>query len=173
MAKIYIVLMHSMTAPAKLVKFATRYKYSHVAISLESECNTLYSFGRKKPNNPFNGGYSVEKRDGGFFKKFPNAVCRVYESEVSDSQKEQLKSLLFDMQQNESVYKYDFLGAFLRFLKISKTFKNRYTCSYFVAWALEKAGIYSFEIPSSFITPKHFEQIKSLRQIYEGKYLDM
>lgn len=173
MAKIYIVLMHSMTAPAKLVKFATRYKYSHVAIALEKECNTLYSFGRKKPNNPFDGGYSVENRDGGFFKKFPNAVCRVYEWEVSDTQKEALEKILFDMKKTQSIYKYDFLGAFLRFFKIPVQFKNLYTCTSFVAWALEKTGIYSFDIPTMFVIPKHFENIKNLNQIYEGKYLDM
>lgn len=165
--------MHSMTAPARLVKIATRYKYSHVAIALEENCDTLYSFGRKKPNNPLNGGYSIESRDGGFFKKFKNATCSVYKMKVTDMQKETLTCLLLDMKKEIEKFKYDFVGAFLRFLKIPVTFKNQYTCSYFVAYALEKSGIYKFEIPSHFITPKHFEQIKTLEKIYEGRYLDM
>lgn len=172
MAQIYIVLMHSMTAPAKLVKLATRYKYSHVAISLEKNCDTLYSFGRKKVNNALDGGYSVELRNGEFFKKFKNAVCSVYEINVTDKQKESLENLLFDMQKDSEKFKYDFVGAFLRFFKIPITFKNQYTCSYFVAYALEKAEIYRFETPCHFITPKHFEKL-NLNKIYEGKYLDM
>ncbi len=162
-----------MTMPARLVKIATRYKYSHVAISLEKNCDTLYSFGRKKPNNPFDGGYSVENRHGGFFKKFPNAICKVFEMSVTDEQKQNLTQLLGDMTARQSEYKYDFLGAFLRFLKIPYTAKNRFTCSYFVAWALEKTGIYKFEIPTKNITPKHFSQIPDLIPLYEGKYQDM
>ena len=67
MSEIFIVLMHSMTIPARIVKLATRYKYSHVAISLEENCDTLYSFGRKKVNNALDGGYSIENRNGEFF----------------------------------------------------------------------------------------------------------
>ena len=32
MKKIYILLMHTKTIPSKIVRFFTRYKYSHVAI---------------------------------------------------------------------------------------------------------------------------------------------
>ncbi len=173
MAEIYIVLMHSMTFPARIVKIATRYKYSHVAISLEQNCDVLYSFGRKKPNNLFDGGYSVEKRDGGFFKKFKKAVCRVYKMRVSDEQKCALSEFLMKMCCERDIYKYDFWGAFLRFLKIPVTFKNKYTCSYFAAHALEKTGIYSFNKPTMFVNPRDFESVPDLEVIYEGKYLDM
>lgn len=44
MKKIYILLMHTNTIPAKIIKFVTRYEYSHVGISLEKNCNTIYSF---------------------------------------------------------------------------------------------------------------------------------
>ena len=172
MSEIFIVLMHSMTIPARIVKLATRYKYSHVAISLEENCDTLYSFGRKKVNNALDGGYSVENRNGDFFKKFKNATCTVYKMKVPNEKKENLEKLLISMKEND-VYKYDFVGAFFRFFKIPVTFKNQYTCSYFVAHALKETGIYDFEIPPHFVNPKDFEKIQMLEKIYEGKYLDM
>ena len=67
MKKIYILLMHTNTYPSKFVKFMTKYKYSHVALSLDKNCNTLYSFGRKKPNTIIDGGFSIENKDGDFF----------------------------------------------------------------------------------------------------------
>ena len=47
MKKIYILLMHTNTIPANLVKFITNYKYSHVALSLDKSCDTLYSLEEK------------------------------------------------------------------------------------------------------------------------------
>lgn len=35
MKKIYILLMHTNTMPARLIRAITRYEYSHVAISLD------------------------------------------------------------------------------------------------------------------------------------------
>lgn len=40
--------MQTNTLPSKLVSFFTRYKYGHIAISLEKECNNIYSFGRRR-----------------------------------------------------------------------------------------------------------------------------
>ena len=68
--KIYLLLMHTKTIPSKIVKLFTRYAYSHVAIALDKDCETVYSFGRRKLNSILNGGFSVEKREGAFFEKF-------------------------------------------------------------------------------------------------------
>ena len=68
--KIYIIQMYSNTFPSKLVKFVTKYKYSHIGICLDKECNLIYSFGRKSLNNFLNGGFVIEPKTGDFFKKF-------------------------------------------------------------------------------------------------------
>ena len=79
MKKIYILLMHTNTIPSKIIKAATKYRYTHVGISLEKECNTIYSFGRRKFNSILNAGFSIELRNGEFFKKFKNTRCKIYE----------------------------------------------------------------------------------------------
>lgn len=171
MKKIYILLMHTNTIPSKLVKFFTRYEYSHVAMSLDKECYTTYSFGRRNLYNIFNGGLSIQKKDGAFFNKFNKTVCKIYELEVTEKQYLDVKNLLIDMEANIDSYKYDFLGMFSRFFKIPITFKHRFVCSYFVAYVLEKANIYKFDKETCFVIPKNFESIKGLREIYKGNYL--
>ena len=57
MKKIYIILMHTNTIPSKLVRFFTRYKYSHVAISFNKNCDVTYSFGRTNLYSILNENY--------------------------------------------------------------------------------------------------------------------
>ena len=65
MKNIYLLLMHTHTIPSKIVKIFTRYEYSHVGISLDENCDTIYSFGRRKLNSILDGGFSIENRATG------------------------------------------------------------------------------------------------------------
>ena len=170
MSKIYLILMHTKTIPSKLVKFFTRYEYSHVGISLKKDCDTIYSFGRKKVNSILDGGFVAEHKEGEFFNKFNNAVCKVYEINVSEEQYEKVKKIINDMELNEGKYKYDFKGIIPRFFGIPITIKDRYVCSYFVADVLEKAQIHKFNKNVCFIKPKDFEKLNKCNEIYKGKY---
>ena len=171
MKKIYILLMQTNTRPARIVRFFTRYKYSHVSISLDKSCYTTYSFGRRKVKSIINGGYIIEKQDGAFFTFFNKTTCRIYELEVSDDKYENLKDLLIDMQQKHyDKYKYDFIGIVLRFFRIPVTRKNKYVCSNFVAYALEKSGIYKFDKKTCMVRPFDFTKIPDTKIIYEGSY---
>ena len=76
MKKIYILLMHTKTIPSKIVRFFTRYKYSHVAMSLDKSCEVTYSFGRRKLNSILNGGFNILNKEGEFFKKFNRKILR-------------------------------------------------------------------------------------------------
>ena len=170
--KIYLLLMHTKTIPSKIVKLFTRYAYSHVAIALDKDCETVYSFGRRKLNSILNGGFSVEKREGAFFEKFNQTDCIIYESNVSKKQYDNLEMTLDDMQKNIEEYKYDFIGIVPRFFGIPFTIKNRYVCSYFIASLLEENGIYKFEKPACLTKPKDFENLNGFKEIYRGKVLE-
>ena len=171
MKKIYILLMHTNTYPSKFVKFMTKYQYSHVALSLDKSCNTLYSFGRKRPETIIDGGFSIENKDGKFFEKFKNAECKIYELEIEDEKYENLKSAINNMEENKDEYKYDFIGTAFRYFNIPITFKNKYVCSYFVASILEENNIYNFNKETCFIRPEDFENLDGFNEIYSGKYL--
>ena len=67
MKDVYIVLTDTGSVFTRMIKFFTRKPYNHVSISLDEDLETLYSFGRLKPRNPFFGGFVEEKIDEGTF----------------------------------------------------------------------------------------------------------
>lgn len=170
MKKIYLILMHTYTIPSRVIRFFTMYPYSHVGISLERDCDTIYSFGRKKVNSIIDSGFVVEHKNGEFFNKFNTTKCKIYELEVDEEKYKDLKELLDNMVVNADDYKYDFTGIIPRFLGIPITTKSKYVCSYFIADILEKAGIYKFNKQVCFIKPKDFENLNGCNEIYRGYY---
>lgn len=171
MKKLYIILMHTKTIPARFIKLFTNYEYSHVAISLDKKCNTIYSFGRRKPTSILNAGFTIEYKDGEFFKLFNKTICKIYELEITDEQYDSVKKNLMNMKKHIDEYKYDYFGIIPRYFGIPLTFKNRYVCSYFVADILERSNIYDFKKENSFIKPEDFAEIFINNEIYSGKYL--
>ena len=163
--------MHTNTIPSKFVRFFTRYNYSHVAISLDKNCDTIYSFGRKNIHSFIDGGFVVENKNGEFFNFFNKTVCKIYEIDVTDKQYKDVKKILNDMEQNSDKFKYDVWGVIPRFFGIPITFKNKYVCSYFVAYILDRAKIYKFDKRICLINPSYFEKIYKLNLIYSGSYL--
>ena len=86
MKKIYILLMHTHTIPAKIIKTVTNYEYSHVGICLDKDCSAIYSFGRRHLHFIFDAGFLIEYKDGDFFKTFNKTKCKIYEVKVTDKQ---------------------------------------------------------------------------------------
>lgn len=170
MKKIYILLMHTNTFPSKFIKVFTQYKYSHVGISLNKSCDNIYSFGRRKVNSILDGGFTIENRNGAFFRKFNKTICKIFEVKVTNKQYKTLEAILSNMKENMNDYEYDYLGIVPRFLGIPFKRNNKYVCSYFVAELLNKSGIYDFKKETCMITPKDFDNIDGLKEIYTGYY---
>lgn len=53
---VYIMLTNTGTLFTKLIQGYTKAPYNHASISFNRELSELYSFGRKHPANPLNGG---------------------------------------------------------------------------------------------------------------------
>ena len=163
--------MHTITVPSKVVSLFTMYKYSHIAISFDEKCDVVYSFGRRNLYSILNGGFTIEYKNGDFFKKFNDTSCRIYAVTVTDEQYDYLYKTIEFMKDNQDDYKYDFVGLVLRYMKIPVTFKNRYVCSYFIAQLLKDAKIYEFDKDTCFVEPKDFENIDIFNLIYTGKFV--
>lgn len=170
MKKIYIILSYSGTLPSKLIKIFTRYKYSHVSIALKSNINIMYSFGRKKVNNPFNGGFIIETKDGSFYKKFYKTKCIIMEIDVSYQQYHKLFNLIKQYKKDISIYRYDIVGLVLRIFNIKITRKNYSICTEFVGKLLEESNIYKFD--NKIIKPIDFLNIPNNKIIYQGNLLN-
>ena len=171
MKKIYVIQMDTKTIPSRIVSLFTMSRYGHVAISFSKNCDYIYSFGRKSLYSIINGGFTMESKDGKFFKKFNNTRCRVYEVDVTNEQYNYLVKIIRYMKKHSDDYGYDYFGLILRYLKIPVTFKNKYVCSYFVAELLKEAKIYEFNKETFNVTPKDFENVNIFNLIYTGKYI--
>lgn len=170
MKKIYIIQMDTKTIPSRIVSMFTLSKYGHVAISFNRNCDYIYSFGRKNVYSIFNGGFTMESKNGAFFSKFKNTKCKIYEIEITLEQYNELIKIIKYFKKHKECFKYDYLGIVLRYLKIPITFKNKYVCSYFIAQLLEDTDIYNFDKKTCFVRPKDFEDLDGFNLIYTGKY---
>ena len=170
--KIYILQMYSKTIPSRIIRLLTHYKYTHIAISFDKNCNTIYSKKKKKFDSILNAGFSIENKGGKFYRKFKETLCRIYELNVSKEQYIKLKKAITSVKLESSKYKYDYIGIVVRYFKIPISFRNKYVCSYFIAELLEKTGVYKFKKESYFIEPKDFEKLDNLKLIYTGKYVN-
>ncbi len=169
---IYVLQMHTGTMPARVIRLLTRYEYSHVAMALERDCKTTFSFGRRHLYHFWDGGFVVEQQNGPFFTRFPKTSCRIYEIPVTDRQYAFIQYLLAGRMIHARDYKYDFLGIFLRSFHIPVAFENKAVCSQFVAEILEEGRVAAFDKPSCFVKPRDFESCGGFRTIYEGLYRD-
>ncbi len=164
--------MHTGTIPSKIIRKLTNYKYSHIGLSFNEKCDVIYSFGRRKYNTIINSGFVELKRSDMFFKKFKETDCRIYELTVTNKQYHLLKKVINYLLKHSDEYKYDYFGLCLRYFKIPITFENKFVCSFFVAKLLQDASIYKFPKNLCFVEPKDFENIKDVKIIYQGRYLD-
>ncbi len=167
--KIYIILSQTGAITSKALKIFTFAKYNHVSISLTPTLEKMYSFGRLKPNNPFIGGFVEEGKDIGTFKKYQNTSALVLELEVDEKDYLGIKNLIDEMMKNKEKLHYNFWGVFWAFFRLNYAPKNKFYCSQFVKFCLEKFKISNVaELPRA-AKPMDFLKLKNSKIIYNGK----
>lgn len=170
--KIYIMLSYTGTILSRIVKVYTLKEYSHVSIALDLELDSLYSFGRTYPRNPFIGGFVKEEIDGGTYKIFKNTRCRIYELEVTMLQYMDVKDFIDRFIEEQDRYKFNIVGLIGTVVNKPMNRENHYFCSQFVGKALLESSIYDFKKDIGLIKPIEFETIPGLKEIYEGRLHD-
>lgn len=166
---VFILLTNTGTLFTKLIQGYTRAPYNHASISFNRELSEMYSFGRKQPNNPLNGGFVKEDIQTGTFSKYPNTTCVIYELQVTEREIEKMKRVLHIFIRSRNKYLYNILGIVGVALKEPIEFSNSYFCSQFVAEILDRSGIKLWDKLPALVTPDDFRQSDRLKLVYEGK----
>ncbi len=169
---VYILLTNTGTLFTKSIQSYTKAPYNHASISFNRELTEMYSFGRKNPNNPLNGGFVKEDIWTGTYSKYPDTTCVIYELQVTPRQIERMKRVLQFFIKNEKKYMYNLLGILGITLHEPIEFSNSYFCSQFVAEVLNRSGIPLWDKLPALITPDDFRQHEQLRLLYEGRLFD-
>ena len=166
MKEIYIVLTHTGTALSGIVKYYTKKKYTHVSIALDSDLKELYSFGRLNPYNPYKGGFIHEELNKGTFARFKNTISAVYLLTITNNQYKRICSMIEEMKEDKSRYKFNIIGLFL--VSINKKYKreNRFYCAEFVKYILESS--LNKKLLPEIVKPMDFLELKNISLVYEG-----
>jgi hypothetical protein len=169
---VYILLTDTGTLFTKSIKKYTKAPYNHASISFDAELTELYSFGRKNPNNPINGGFVQEDIFTGTYSKYPETTCVIYKLEVSERDVEKMKRVLNVFKKNQKKFLYNLIGVLGVSLNEPVEFSNSYFCSQFVAEVLHRSGIKIWDKLPALVTPDDFRQNEHFVFVYEGNLFD-
>lgn len=166
---IYIVISQTGSALSRILKLLTKAEYNHASISLSPELDTMYSFGRLEPYNPFVGGFVRESPNYGTFKRFSNTKVIVLSVLISDKQYQGIRRRINDMYSNKEEYHYNYLGLVLAGIHIHYRHENRFYCSEFVKEMLVSQDVSDAERLRPIVKPVDFLQLPSAARIYCGR----
>jgi hypothetical protein len=169
---VYILLTDTGTLFTKSIKKYTKAPYNHASIAFDAELKDMYSFGRKNPNNPINGGFVKEDIFTGTYSKYPETTCVIYQLEVTERDIQKMKRLLNFFIKNQRKFLYNLLGVVGVSLNEPVEFSNSYFCSQFVAEILKRSGIKLWDKLPALVTPEDFRRNDKLQLVYEGKLFD-
>ncbi|RKQ34654.1 hypothetical protein [Oceanobacillus halophilus] len=164
--KVYILLTDTGSIFTKLIKLYTKKPYNHASIAFDSELSEVYSFGRKKAWNPFNGGFVKEDVKQGLFK---HADCAIYSLTVTEPQMEKMQLYIQEMERQKESYSYNFLGLFGFILNKPIIREKALFCSQFVASVLKHCNKVNFDKHLSLIAPYDLQELTELKLVYEGE----
>lgn len=169
---IYIVLTNTGSVPTRIIQVYTKAPYNHVSISFCRDLRQIYSFGRKKYNNPLWGGFVIESIDGEIYEYFSETTCSIFSLEVDRGVYYRMKKVIRQFEKEKDKYVYSFIGLLGVIIKVPIEREYGYFCSQFVATVLEKSGLNLFDKQPGLVTPNDFMKLKGLNHIYTGKLSD-
>ncbi len=166
--KVYIILSQTGTILSRILKLITRAPYNHSSIALTEDLQTMYSFGRTNPYNPFHGGFVQESPTHGTFKRFKNTKVMVLETEISSDTYSELGQLIQQMVKEKARYHYNYLGLFLAAIRVHREKRNCYYCSEFVKAMVLHMNLPGAEEIPDIVKPMHFLTVPH-KTVYVGK----
>ncbi|MFC3802159.1 hypothetical protein [Cohnella sp. GCM10012308] len=169
---IYILLTDTGTLFTSLIKRFTDAPYNHASLVFGADLSEIYSFGRKKPTNPFAGGFVEENVYSGTFSHFPNTRCALLRLKVTQLQFETARRVVGSFKRERDQYRYNLVGLLGVLLDREMGSDKAFFCSQFVAQALREAGLRLWDRPSSLVTPDHFRVHTEMETVYEGRLYD-
>jgi len=162
---VYIILTDTGTLFTRMVKLYTRNPFNHSSIAFDHHLTEVYSFGRKKPGNPFIGGFVQENINEGLFK---NATCAIYSLNVKERDFNRMQQYIKKIEDQKEYFRYNLIGLFAVMMNKQLQRNNAFFCSQFVATVLSHNKSIHFEKPPSLTTPQDLLKDPALTLEYKG-----
>ena len=174
MKRIFIVLSSTNTTLAKSIRKCTGTEFSHTSLALDNNFEEMYSFSRRKTNNPFVGRFKRESFDTGIFAKSKDCLCQIYTAQVTDEQIDKIKEKLEYFSKSKKTFKFNNLGLFACWFKVKFPRKYKRVCSQFVSECLDYACP-EIILPKHYwiMQPEDFKFAKNIDLMYRGNMSDI
>lgn len=166
---IYFLFTDTGTYLARAINYCTKQSLNHVSIAFDHDLKEVYSFGRKRPNNPFIGGFVKEDIHSNFLK---NASCAIYAFRLPKNDFENVLLKIKAIEAQKQNYKYNFLGLIGVLLRIEMEREYALFCSQFVATVLLDVETFHIHKPPCFVTPGDIRNHTGMQLLYQGKLAD-
>ena len=167
---VFIILMHSGTPMATVVKMVSRAEYSHCCIAFNPELKPHYSFGLKKlglnPLHPESIGFTAQNPKDPLYKKYKNTKYSVYVMYVTPKQYGDMQRVLQGFIDNKDKLRYDFVNLISVWLGIQSEESEKWFCSKFIAKVID-AGYKLGKVPSLWM-PMDFADLKNVSLCAQG-----
>ncbi|PTQ85699.1 hypothetical protein C8U37_10384 [Trichococcus patagoniensis] len=163
--KIYLLLTDTGSLLTRTIKLFTRQKYNHVSLAFDAALADTFSFGRKKANNPFIGGFIQEDVTSAFYSQ---AKCAVYELTVSDEQAAVMRGYVSSFEMDKEKYHYNLLGLLPALFNKEWVRENYFFCSHFVSTVLVEGDVLQSEKPVTLMRPADVLEALPFVPLYEG-----
>jgi hypothetical protein len=169
---IYVLLTDTGTWFTRMIKLFTSAPYNHASLALDSNLQDVYSFGRKRANNPFIAGFVKEDVYAGTFRQFPDTRCVLLRITLTEKQRAALVQVVREFEKKKENYRYNLIGLIGVLLEQDIQPTDSYFCSQFVAEAMRSSGINLWKRPSTQVTPHDFLKHEQFQVVYEGLLYD-
>ncbi|GBF74019.1 hypothetical protein PA598K_02349 [Paenibacillus sp. 598K] len=163
---VYIILSDTGTLLSRMIRLYTRAELNHASLAFDAQLNEVYSFGRKRPGNPFIGGFVKESLGDGLLSQ---GACAVYSCDVSERDYERIRAYVRRFEADPDRYRYNLLGLFGVMMRVRVRRQHAYFCSQFVASAFEASGRRLVPQCASLTTPADLERSPSLQLMFRGE----
>lgn len=167
---IYLIFSKTGTWLSHSISIVTKTDYPHISLSLDSNFDKLYTFGRLNVNNPFSGGLTIESLYSGVYTKSTKASCLIYKVPVTNDQLKLLKRTVkkYYLINDINLFKYNFIGLFAILINKQLKRKKHYFCSQFVSSILNESTIWTSPKVHELTRPTDIMEISHKEVIYEG-----
>ncbi len=164
--EIYFLFTDTGTYLSKLINYFTKQELNHVSISFSNDFHILYSFGRKRPKNPFIGGFVHEDIRNECMSR---AECAVYRQTISEADYQRMMTKIKAFEARKHEYRYNFIGLFGVLFNVKIERRAALFCSQFVATIIQESDKFIFDKPDYFITPADIRNHANIELVYRGK----
>jgi hypothetical protein len=127
----------------------------------------MFSFGRRKTNNPFVGCFKHERISDALYAACSEVPGIVIEITVTEAQYESVTSQLEAFLLDGHLYGYNYLGLVGNLWGISHPIEKRFFCSEFVYHVLRESGICNFKKSPGLVCPQDLMNLQG-RVIFQG-----